>query len=100
MIITKEQQEAWIDAYMEQKHTPDECVGFIDGIEKAMSVIKNITNIRGDVADNLRLYFERELSDIDQQIRQNKYEMATLVNRQTILKRSRAKLDQIRRSLT
>lgn len=41
MIITKEQQEAWIDAYVKQGHTQDECIGFIDGIEKAMSIVKN-----------------------------------------------------------
>lgn len=41
MIITKEQQEAWIDTYIKQGHTQDECIGFIDGIEKAMSIVKN-----------------------------------------------------------
>ena len=41
MIITKEQQEAWIDAYIKQGHNQDECIGFIDGIEKVMSIVKN-----------------------------------------------------------
>jgi ubiquinone biosynthesis protein len=33
MIITKEQQEAWVNAYIKEKHTQDECIGFIDGIK-------------------------------------------------------------------
>jgi hypothetical protein len=41
MIITKEQQETWIDAYIKQGHSQDECIGFIDGVEKVMSIVKN-----------------------------------------------------------
>ena len=41
MLITKEQQEAWVDNYIKAKHTQDECIGFIDGIEKAMEACKN-----------------------------------------------------------
>ena len=41
MIITKEQQEAWLSKYIKEGHTLDECVGFIDGIEIAM--IKDVT---------------------------------------------------------
>ena len=40
MIITKEQQEAWLNAYVKEKHTTDECTGFIDGIEKALSFVQ------------------------------------------------------------
>lgn len=43
MIITKEQQEAWVANYIKEKHNSDECVGFIDGVEKAVDVIsKNL----------------------------------------------------------
>lgn len=40
MIITKEQQESWVNAYVKEKHTTDECVGFIDGIEKVLSFVQ------------------------------------------------------------
>lgn len=43
MIITKEQQEAWISNYVKQGHTRDECIGFIDGVEKVMKIIENLT---------------------------------------------------------
>ena len=39
MIITKEQQEAWVSEYIKQKHTQDECIGFIDGLNKALGFI-------------------------------------------------------------
>jgi hypothetical protein len=39
MIITKEQQEAWVSNYVKEKHTQDECIGFIDGFEKALDVV-------------------------------------------------------------
>lgn len=39
MLITKEQQEAWIDNYIKEGHTQDECIGFIDGVDKVMEVI-------------------------------------------------------------
>lgn len=41
MLITKEQQEAWVEAYVKEKHTQDECIGFIDGINKTLDVVKN-----------------------------------------------------------
>ena len=44
MIITKEQQEAWLNAYVKEKHTTDECIGFIDGIEKALSFVQEKMN--------------------------------------------------------
>lgn len=43
MIITKEQQQSWIDNYIKEKHTQDECAGFIDGVEKVISVISQET---------------------------------------------------------
>lgn len=39
MIITKEQQEAWVSNYIKEKHTQDECIGFIDGVEKVLEVV-------------------------------------------------------------
>jgi hypothetical protein len=39
MLITKEQQEAWVSNYVNEKHTQDECIGFIDGVEKALGVV-------------------------------------------------------------
>lgn len=36
MIITEQQQQAWIEKYAKDKHTTDECIGFIDGIEKVV----------------------------------------------------------------
>ena len=39
MLITKEQQEAWVSDYVKEKHTQDECIGFIDGVEKALDVV-------------------------------------------------------------
>jgi hypothetical protein len=40
MIITKEQQEMWIYMYA-KKHSQDEVIGFIDGIEKVVNYISN-----------------------------------------------------------
>jgi hypothetical protein len=39
MIITKEQQEALINNYIKEKHSNDECIGFIDGVEEIMNLI-------------------------------------------------------------
>jgi hypothetical protein len=41
MILTKEHQEAAINAYIKAGHNQDECIGFIDGFEKAMQLVKN-----------------------------------------------------------
>jgi hypothetical protein len=40
MIITKEQQEAWVNAYVKEKHSQEECIGFIDGINKALEYVQ------------------------------------------------------------
>ena len=52
MLITKEQQEAWVNAYVKEKHTQDECIGFIDGVNKALDVVKN-NLAKSDVNDSL-----------------------------------------------
>jgi hypothetical protein len=44
MLITKEQQEAWVNAYIKERHTTDECSGFIDGINKSLSYVQEKMN--------------------------------------------------------
>lgn len=39
MLITREQQNAWITNYVKQGHNYDERQGFIDGIEKTLEVV-------------------------------------------------------------
>ena len=46
MIITKENKESWVSSYIKEKHSQDECLGFIDGINKALEyVTKKMTPI-------------------------------------------------------
>ena len=40
MLITKEQQETWENAYIKEGHGIDECSGFIDGINKALNYVQ------------------------------------------------------------
>jgi hypothetical protein len=42
MLITKEQQEALVHKYINEKHNTDECIGFIDGVYEAMKLIERI----------------------------------------------------------
>ena len=42
MLIMKEQQEAWLRAY-QKHHTTDECLGFVDGINKVLEYITQNT---------------------------------------------------------
>ena len=42
MLITKEQQEALVDNYIKAKHSQDEVIGFIDGLEALMDLIEKI----------------------------------------------------------
>ena len=42
MLITKEQQEAIVHNYIKSGRNLDECVGFIDGVEKTMELIERI----------------------------------------------------------
>lgn len=51
MLITTEQQEAWVVAYVRQKHTQDECIGFIDGISKAFEVMALKLNKEKDATE-------------------------------------------------
>jgi len=43
MIITKEQQEAIVDKYIKEKHSTDEVLGFIDGINATIELINKLT---------------------------------------------------------
>lgn len=48
MIITKEQQEALVDKYIREKHSQDECIGFIDGLNAMLELISKIEQRRID----------------------------------------------------
>jgi hypothetical protein len=43
MIVTKEHQEALVEKYVKEKHNQDECIGFIDGLNTALELVKNLT---------------------------------------------------------
>jgi hypothetical protein len=43
MLVTKEQQEALVDKYIKEKHTQDECIGFIDGINYTLELLSKIS---------------------------------------------------------
>jgi len=51
------------------------------------------------VIENLKQYFQRELKNIDHEIWKNTYEINKMVEKQKLLKRTRAKLDQLSREL-
>jgi hypothetical protein len=42
MLITKEQQEALVDNYIKAKHSQDEVIGFIDGLQAMLNLIEKI----------------------------------------------------------
>ena len=42
MLVTKEQQEALVDKYIREKHSQDECIGFIDGINATLELLSKI----------------------------------------------------------
>lgn len=59
MIVTKEHQEALVEKYVKDKHNQDECIGFIDGLNAALDLVKNLTipdvsntEVRGSVCPN------------------------------------------------
>ncbi|MDH4127117.1 MAG: hypothetical protein OEV44_00075 [Spirochaetota bacterium] len=43
MIVTKEHQEALIEKYIKDKHNQDECIGFVDGLNTALNLVKSLT---------------------------------------------------------
>lgn len=56
-------------------------------------------NVKKEVVENLKTYFQKELKAMDYEIWKNKNEIKRLVEKQSLLKRSRAKLDQLSREL-
>ena len=56
-------------------------------------------NIKEEVVENLKLYFQRELRNIDMEIEKNRREINRITEKQEVLKRSRAKLDKLSRDL-
>ena len=59
-----------------------------------------IMDIEKEVVENLKTYFQKELKSMDYEIWKNKNEIKRLVEKQSLLKRSRAKLDQLSRELS
>jgi len=43
MIVTKEHLEALLKKYAKYGHNTDECIGFIDGLNAALELVKNST---------------------------------------------------------
>jgi hypothetical protein len=52
------------------------------------------------VKEQIEMFFNTRIRDIEHQIWKNKYEMKKLVETQTILKRTKAELYKLRSSLT
>jgi hypothetical protein len=50
MILTRETQQAWVNAYAQEKHTIDERLGFVDGINKAVQYISQ--NLKPKLDEN------------------------------------------------
>ena len=44
MLITREQQEALLTKYVNEKHSTDECIGFTDGMKAMLELISKIEN--------------------------------------------------------
>jgi len=55
MLITKEQQEALVDKYIREKHTQDECIGFIDGLQAMLDLISRIEKGEAERIEQLPL---------------------------------------------
>ena len=49
MIVTKEQQEALLSNYIKEKHSQDECIGFIDGINAILELFARIEKRKKEV---------------------------------------------------
>ena len=56
-------------------------------------------NVKQEVVENLKHYFQKELRIIDQEIDVNRREINRLTEKQEILKRTRASLDKLSRDL-
>lgn len=42
MIVTREHQEALVSKYINDGHSSDECIGFIDGLVAALDLVENL----------------------------------------------------------
>lgn len=42
MIVTKEQQYELVTKYIKEKHTTEECTGFIDGIAATLELVDRL----------------------------------------------------------
>jgi hypothetical protein len=63
MIITKEQQEAWVNTYVKEKHSTDECIGFIDGINKTLESLDKMSNFEKYESESIKFKNENEKID-------------------------------------
>ena len=42
MLVTKAQQEAILNKYIKEKHSTDECIGFVDGINATLDLVNKL----------------------------------------------------------
>jgi hypothetical protein len=56
-------------------------------------------NIKKQVAENIQAFFKKELKALNHDIWKNKQEIKRLVEKQTLLKRTKAELDQLSRTI-
>lgn len=70
------------------------------GIYTMLGTVFFSMNVKKEVVENLKTYFQKELKVMDYEIWKNKNEIKRLVEKQSLLKRSRAKLDQLSRKLS
>jgi len=52
MILTKEQQEKIVEQYVKERHTTEECIGFIDGINATIELINKISKDKENAIRN------------------------------------------------
>jgi hypothetical protein len=56
-------------------------------------------NVKKEVVENLKQFFQKELRNIDLEIDRNRREINRMTEKQEVLKRSRARLDKLSREL-
>lgn len=52
MIVTKEAQEILLQKYIDDKHTTEECSGFIDGMNEALKLVDKIAKDYKEAQDS------------------------------------------------
>lgn len=55
MIITKQAQERLLQKYIDDKHTTEECSGFIDGMNEAFKLVDKIAKDYKEAQDYERV---------------------------------------------